>query len=163
VARHRKIRKRIEATGQCNVTIKYQGHCCSWTDNHRSVWFIFGSESSSPSRFLGIIHSFKVTRKRLKCLKNAFPAIKFSNFSKGGAPRYPAQGFAPSALAGDRLRLPPLHGLQPSLVRKACLCPSNRFHPVRLCIRKYLCNSCFIWVECVSTPKIATRFFSRQS
>jgi len=33
-----------------------------------------------------------------------------------------AVGFAPSALAGDRLRRPPLRGLQPSLVRKAYPC-----------------------------------------
>jgi len=57
---------------------------CSWTGNHRSVWFIFGSESSSPRRFLGITHSFKVTRKRLKCLENAFSAISFSNFCGEG-------------------------------------------------------------------------------
>ena len=31
-------------------------------------------------RFLEITHSFKVTRKRLKCLENAFPAISFQNF-----------------------------------------------------------------------------------
>ena len=52
----------------------------AWTDNHRSVWFIFGSESSSAYRLLGITHSFKVTRKRLKCLESAFQAIHFSKF-----------------------------------------------------------------------------------
>jgi len=49
----------------------------------------FGSSSdqnpcSSLRRFLAITHSFKVTRKRLKCLENAFPAINFSKFSCGG-------------------------------------------------------------------------------
>jgi len=48
-------------------------------------WFNFGSESSSPRRFFGITQSFKVTRKRLKCLENAFPAINFFNFLEGGA------------------------------------------------------------------------------
>ena len=71
--------------------------CCSWTGNHRSVWFIFGSESGSPRRFLRINHSFKVTRKRMKCLENAFPAINFSKKIGGGL----VVGFAPSALAGD--------------------------------------------------------------
>ena len=95
------------------------------TDNHRSVWFIFGSESSSPCRLLGITHSFQVTRKRPKCLESAFPAMKFSKFSGEGLRPI---GFVPSVPAGDRL------GLQPSLVGKACPCPSkNRFHPVCLC------------------------------
>ena len=71
---------------------------CSWTGNHRSVWFIFGSGSSSPRRYLGITHSFKVTRKRLKCLENAFPAINFSKLwasrlgrSRVISPRTPMQ------------------------------------------------------------------------
>jgi len=71
---------------------------CSWTGNYRSVWFIFGSGSSFPRRFLGITHSFKVTRKRLKCLENAFPAINFSTLwasrlgrSRVISPRTPMQ------------------------------------------------------------------------
>jgi len=55
---------------------------CSWTGNHRSVWFIFGSESSSPRRFLGITYSFKVTRKRLKCLDYSFQAMTGNQFFK---------------------------------------------------------------------------------
>jgi len=44
-------------------------------------------------RFLEITHSFKVTRKRLKCLENAFPAINFQNFL-GKTRRPPPVGFA---------------------------------------------------------------------
>ena len=81
-----------------------------------------------PRRFLGIIHSFKVTKKRLKCLENAFPAIKFSKFLWGRTHGLRAFGARPPAA---RLRRPP-RGLQPSLVGKACPCPQNRFHPLRL-------------------------------
>jgi len=91
-----------------------------------------------PHRFLGNTHSSTVTRKRLKCLENAFPAINFSKFSGAGPPHIPLVGFAPSALAGARLHRPPLSGLQPSLVGKACPCPPNRFHPVRLWGLPYL-------------------------
>jgi len=47
---------------------------------------------SSPRRFLGITHSFKVTRKRLTCLNNAFPAINFFKIFWGRAPRPLANG-----------------------------------------------------------------------
>ena len=85
---------------------------CSRTGNYRSAWFIFGSESSSSRRFLGITHSFKLTRKRLKCLENAFPAVNFSEFSGGGrpAPRTSTQS-----------------------CRESMPVPPNRFNPVRLC------------------------------
>jgi len=108
--------------------------CCSWTGNHRSVWFIFGSESGSPRRFLRINHSFKVTRKRLKCLENAFPAINFSKKFGGGL----VVGFAPSALAGDGSAGRRSEDFNPVLSGKACPCPPNRFHPVRLIA--YVCT-----------------------
>ena len=98
----------------------------AWTGNHRSVWFIFGSESSSPCRFLGITHSFKVIRKRLKCLENAFPAIiSFKIF----------WGRAPWASCLRRSRVPPAAARRTST--KSCwesmpVPPPNLFHPVRL-------------------------------
>jgi len=57
---------------------------------------------SFPRRFLGIAHSFKVTRKLLKCLENAFPAINFSKCSGGEPPDPPPVGFATSVLARRR-------------------------------------------------------------
>jgi len=89
--------------------------------NHHSVWFISRSESSSPRRFLGITHSFKVTTERLKCFEHSFPAINFSKLSGGGPPRPPV-GFAPSAVAD----------FNQVLSGKHARAPKNRFHPVRL-------------------------------
>jgi len=67
-----------------------------------------------------------VTRKRLKCLENAFPVINFSSpWASSRLRRSRATGSAGRRSAG--------RGLQPSLVGKACPCPPpNRFHPVRL-------------------------------
>ena len=50
----------------------------AWTGDHRSVCFIFGSESSSSDSFLGITHFFKVTGNRLKFLENACSANSLS-------------------------------------------------------------------------------------
>jgi len=108
----------------------------AWTGNHRTVWFTFGSESSSACSFLGITYSFKVTRKHLKCLENAFPAIIKKNFL-ARAPPLPTRGLH----AFGARRRPPLRILQPSLVGKECSCPPNRFHPVCLWLNLWLSHS----------------------
>jgi len=55
--------------------------------------------------FLGITHFFKVTRKRLKCLENAFSAISFSKFSGGGLAGRRSADFNP-VLSGKHGRAP---------------------------------------------------------
>jgi len=112
---------------------------CSWTGIHRSVLFIFGSESSSPRRFLGITHSFRVTRKRLKCLENAFPAINFSKFSRRrprGLRAFGARGWPTPPAAPPRTSTQFYRESMP-------VSPPNRIHHVRLCLRSQ-CLRCFV-------------------
>ena len=114
---------------------------CSWTGNHRSVRFIFGSESSSPRRFLGIAPPSKWLESAWNAWKTRFRQSIFQQFL-GRAPRLPARGLR---AFGARRRLAPPAATPrtstqyPLLSGKHARDPKNRFHPVRLWSRDPPC------------------------
>ena len=82
----------------------------------------FGSSLDQNPVFPAVSLELPTHSKWLKSAWNAWKT-RFRQFSAEG----------PRGRWASRLRRPPLRGRQPSLVGKACPCPPNRFHPVRLC------------------------------